>query len=174
MRPPTTPCSTSRKSGALTCSSSACTKAACGSGVASPTPTGVEMAPGVYVDQDAIEALERRAVADLATEYELAPERVDIVPGTPTEVIALNAEDRRAALVVMGVLRRGQIEQAMIGSTAEGVAMDVSCDILLVPPPKVASDTSEREPRARGKARTAKPHRRGASSAAHGRRPAAP
>ena len=45
-----------------------------------PAPT-VEMAPVVYVDQDALEALDRRAVADLAAEYDVPLERVDIARG---------------------------------------------------------------------------------------------
>jgi nucleotide-binding universal stress UspA family protein len=138
-----------------------------------PSPT-IEMAPGVYVDQDAIEALERRAVTELAAEYELSPQQVDIAHGPPATVIAETAADRRAALVVMGVLRRGGVEQAMIGSTAEGVAMDVPCDVLLVPPPKAPSTTRARATGSRDTGRTTKPRRRRASSAADVRRPAAP
>jgi universal stress protein E len=138
-----------------------------------PSPT-VEMAPGIYVDQDSIEALERRAVTELAAEYELPPQRVDIVHGAPAKVIAETAADRRAALVVMGVLRRGQVRQAMIGSTAEGVAMDVPCDVLLVPPPRAPTAARARGTGARDTARTTKPRRRRASSAAAARRPAVP
>jgi universal stress protein E len=139
-----------------------------------PSPT-VETAPGVFVDEDAIEALERRAVADLAADYELAPDNVDVVQGAPVTVIADAAADRNAALVVVGALRRSQLQQAMIGSTAEGVAMDVPCDVLLVPPPKSLPAADRKlATRAKGTARTAKPRRRGASSATRARRPAAP
>jgi universal stress protein E len=137
-----------------------------------PSPT-VEMAPGVYVDQEALDALERRAVGELAAEYELAPQRVDIAYGPPASVIVEAASARRAALVVMGVLRRGLVQQAVIGSTAEGVAMDVPCDVLLVPP-KVPPAARVRGKGSRDTARTAKPRRRRASSAAVVRRPAAP
>jgi nucleotide-binding universal stress UspA family protein len=116
----------------------------------------VEMAPGVYVDQDALEALDRLAVADLAAEYDVPLERVDIARGPPANVIAETAADRRAALV-MGVLRRGD---AMIGSTAEGVAMDVPCDVLLLPPPRVASAPRERGTRAMDAPKAIKPRRR--------------
>jgi universal stress protein E len=137
-----------------------------------PPPT-VEMAPGVYVDQDAIDALERRAVSELAAEYDLPPQRVDIAQGPPASVIAEAAADRRAALVVIGALRRGQVQQAMIGSTAEGVAMDVPCDVLLVPP-KASPAARGRGNGSRDTARTTKPRRRRASSAAVVHRPAAP
>ena len=91
------------------------------------------------VDQDAIEALDRRAVAELAAEYDACRRNASTsFTARPANVIAETAADRRAALVVMGVLRRGQVEQAMIGSTAEGVALDVPCDVLLVPPPSRA------------------------------------
>ncbi len=143
------------------------------SGAPVPSPT-VEMAPGLYVDQDAIEALERRAVDELAAEYELPPQRVDIAHGAPASVIAETAADRRAALVVMGALRRGRVQQAMIGSTAESVAMDVPCDVLLVPPPKAPSAARARGSGSRDTARTTKPRRRRASSAAPVRRLAAP
>ena len=137
-------------------------------------PSTIEPAPGVFVDEDQIEALERRAVVDLAAEYDVAPDCVDIVHGAPANVIAETAADRRAALVVMGALRRGELEQAMLGSTAESVAVDVPCDVLLVPPPKAPSVPRARGARAKDTARTTKPRRRRASSAGAARRPVAP
>ena len=136
-------------------------------------PSPVEIAPGVYCDADAIEELHRRAVDDLLALHGVPPEQVDLVQGAPADVIARAAADRRAELVVLGALRRSQLEQALIGSTAEAVAADVPCDVLLVPAPHVTSDAAEEAPDATGRARTAKPRRRGASSAVRGRRPAA-
>jgi universal stress protein E len=133
----------------------------------------VEIAPGVYCDADAIEELHRRAVDDLLASQGVPPEQVDLVQGTPADVIARTAADRRAELVVLGALRRSQLEQALIGSTAEAVAAEVPCDVLLVPAPHAASEIIEEAPDTTGTARTAKPRRRGASSAARGRRPAA-
>lgn len=135
-------------------------------------PSPVEIAPGVYCDADAIEELHRRAVDDLLAEHGVPPEQVDLVQGTPPDVIARTAADRRAELVVLGVLRRSQLEQALIGSTAEAVAADVPCDVLLVPAPQ-AVHAAEEAGDATGTAKTAKPRRRGASSATRGRRPAA-
>jgi universal stress protein E len=136
-------------------------------------PSPVEIAPGVYCDADAIEELHRRAVDDLLALHGVPPEQVDLVQGAPAEVIARTAADRRAELVVLGALRRGQLEQALLGSTAEAVAARVPCDVLLVPAPQAASDAAEEARDAKGTARTAKPRRRGASSATRGRRPAA-
>jgi nucleotide-binding universal stress UspA family protein len=135
----------------------------------------VEVVPGVYCDADAIEELHRRAVDELLASCGIAPEQVDLAPGTPADVIAQTAADRHAELVVIGALRRSRLEHAILGSTAEAVAMDVPCDVLLVPPPAaapVAARSGLRE--ARDTAKTARPRRRPASSAALGRRPLAP
>jgi hypothetical protein len=80
-------------------------------------------------------------------------------------VIARTATDRRAALVVIGALRRGTLAQT-VGSTTESVAMDVSCDVLLVPPLGQGVAASRV---VRGRARRAKPHRRPTSSRGTGR-----
>ncbi|HVS23486.1 MAG TPA: universal stress protein [Gammaproteobacteria bacterium] len=133
----------------------------------------VEVAPGVYCDTDAIEELHRCAVDELLANYAVPPERVDLVQGAPAEVIAQTVDERRAALVVIGALRRSRLEQAILGSTAEAVAMDVPCDVLLVPPPGAAPVAARsRGRKARDTARTAKPPRRPASSAAPDGRPA--
>jgi hypothetical protein len=131
------------------------------------------MTPGVYCDADAIEELDRRAVDDLLSRYGVSPEQLDLVQGTPAEVIARTAVERGAELVVLGALRRGQLEQALIGSTAEAVAADVPCDVLLVPPRNARpAETGDRAPEATDTARTTRPRRRRASSATAGRRPA--
>jgi nucleotide-binding universal stress UspA family protein len=135
----------------------------------------VEIAPGVYCAAEEIEELHRRAVGDLLAGYGVAPERVDVGQGNPAEVIAQTAAERSAALVVIGALRRSRLEQAILGSTAEAVAMDVPCDVLLVPPPGAAPvATRSRGRKARDTARTAKRPRRAASSAALDGRPPAP
>jgi hypothetical protein len=99
--------------------------------------------------------------------YGVAPEQVDVVQGEPAAVIAQTAAERRAALVVIGALRRSQLEQAMIGSTAEAVALEVPCDVLLVPAPahESASTRVQGVRQTKRKARATKPRRRAASSA---------
>ena len=135
----------------------------------------VEIVPGMYCDADAIEELHRRAVDELLASCDIAPEQVDLAPGAPADVIAQTVAERHAELVVIGALRRSRLEHAILGSTAEAVAMDVPCDVLLVPPPAaapVAARSGLRE--ARDTAKTTRPPRRPASSAALGRRPPAP
>jgi universal stress protein E len=127
----------------------------------------VEIAPGVYCAAEEIEELHRRAVGDLLAGYGVAPEQVDVVQGEPAAVIAQTAAERRAALVVIGALRRSQLEQAMIGSTAEAVALEVPCDVLLVPAParESASTRVQDVRQTKGKAKTTKRRRRAASPA---------
>ena len=133
----------------------------------------VEVAPGTYLDAGAIEELHRQAVDELLASYGVRPENVDLVQGAPAEVIAQTAAERHAELVVIGALRRSRLERAILGSTAEAVAMDVPCDVLLVPPPGgiSAGARSRAGETARDTARTAKPRRRPASSAALARPP---
>ena len=128
----------------------------------------VEIAPGVYCDADVIEELDRRAVDDLLALHRVPPEQADLCQGSPADVIAQTAADRGAELVVLGSLRRSQLAQALLGSTAESVAAAVPCDVLLVPAPRVPAEV------ATDTAKIAKPRRRRASSATRGRRPAAP
>jgi universal stress protein E len=131
----------------------------------------VEIAPGVYCDAATIEELHRRAVDDLLALYAVPPEQVDVVQGAPADVIARTAVVRRAELVVLGALRRGQLAQALIGSTAEAVAAEVPCDVLLVPPPHHGpTEIGEQAPEITDTGRTTKPRRPRASSAAAGRR----
>jgi universal stress protein E len=133
----------------------------------------VEVAPGMYVDAKAIEELHRRAVDELLASYGVAPENVDLVPGAPAEVIAQTAAERHAELVVIGALRRSRLERAILGSTAEAVAMDVPCDVLLVPAPgasPVVARSRNREA-VRDTARTTKPRHRAASCSTRALRP---
>lgn len=131
----------------------------------------VEVEPGVYADAGTIEELHRRAVGDLLASYGVEPEKVDLVPGAPADVIAKTAAARHAELVVIGALRRSRLERAIIGSTAEAVAMEVSCDVLLVPRHGTAPavEQSRNGAAAKDTGKTTKPRRRVASSATRAR-----
>jgi universal stress protein E len=133
-----------------------------------PAPgPAVEIAPGIYCDTEAIEQFRRRALHELLAEHALKPSDLDVVHGKAAAMIEQTAAERRAALVVIGALRRSALEQAVLGSTAEAVAMDVPCDVLVVPPPAPRTAATARD--VKDKARKAKPRRRRASSAAAGR-----
>lgn len=70
---------------------------------------------------------------ELAGELGLTPNAVDLVPGGAAQTVVDLASHHRADLVVIGTShRRGT--SADIGDTAELVAAEVPCDMLLVPP----------------------------------------
>jgi universal stress protein E len=95
--------------------------------------SAVQVAPGVLYGSENVTALHRRAVAELAEEYGVAEDDIDLVEGPPAEVILAAASAGRSKLVVVGVpQRRGRLA-AVIGSTAEAVAAEAPCDVLLVP-----------------------------------------
>jgi universal stress protein E len=137
--------------------------------VASPA---VEIAPGIYCDTEGIEQFRRRALEELLEEHALDRANLDVAQGKAAAVIEQTAAERHAALVVIGALRRSALEQAVLGSTAEAVAMDIPCDVLLVPPPAPRSAVTGGD--VKDKARTAKPRRRRASSGAADRPPRSP
>ncbi len=108
---------------------------------ASPDPatfelaSAVEVSPGVLYGDENVESLHRRAVEELVEQYGVRFDAADVRPGDPAEVIAAVAAERRAELVVVGALQRGRLEQAVLGSTAEAVAAELECDVLVVPGP---------------------------------------
>lgn len=132
----------------------------------------VEISPGVYCDSEAIEQYRRRALDELLADHGVGRAHVDVAQGKAAAVIEQTAAKRRAALVVIGALRRSRLEQAVLGSTAEAVAMDLPCDVLLVPPPAPRGSVTAAE--IKGKAKKAKPRRRAASSVKPGRPPQPP
>jgi len=95
----------------------------------------VEVSPGVFYGAENIEALHRHAVTELVSSYGLRGEQIALAPGPPTEVLPRLAREQRAKLLVLGAIRRSELAQAMLGSTAEAVAAEARCDVLFVPPP---------------------------------------
>jgi universal stress protein E len=95
--------------------------------------SAVQVAPGVLYGAENVAALHRRAVAELVEEYGVAEQDIDLVAGPPAEVIVDAASASGSKLVVVGVpQRRGRLV-AVIGGTAEAVAAEAPCDVLLVP-----------------------------------------
>jgi universal stress protein E len=95
--------------------------------------SAVEVAPGVYYGAENVEALHRRAVNELAGQFGIAPHEVDLVEGRVPEVIVDAAAKRHAELVVVGTGQRRGLAAAALGNTAEIVAGEVGCDVLIVP-----------------------------------------
>jgi nucleotide-binding universal stress UspA family protein len=99
--------------------------------------SAVQVAPGVFYGTENVRALHERAVTELVDQYGVGPGEIDLVEARPIDAILDTITRRRAHLVVVGVpQRRGRLA-AVVGSTAEAVAAEAACDVLLVP---VAAD----------------------------------
>jgi len=97
--------------------------------------SAVQVVPGVFYGAENVPALHERAVTELVSQYGVSRSEIDLVEGTPGEAIVDAVAARRAQLVVVGVpQRRGRLA-AVVGSTAEAVAAEAPCDVLLVPAP---------------------------------------
>jgi universal stress protein E len=96
--------------------------------------SAVEPRPGIFYGSENIEAVHREAVHALAREAGIDEEHVDLVPGEPRLVIPEVVDQRGAHLLVIGVLKRGELEELMLGSTAQSVARDVACNVLMIKP----------------------------------------
>jgi len=104
--------------------------------------SAVEVAPGILYGSENVETLHRTAVNELAQRFGIAATEVDLVVGSPSEVIIETVAKRRAELVVVGTQQRRGWLAAAVGSTAENVVSAVPCDVLIVPPPEPAAGES--------------------------------
>jgi universal stress protein E len=95
--------------------------------------SAVQVAPGVMYGTENVEALHRHAVDELAAQFGIAPSEVDLVEGAPARAIVDAAAHRRAELVVVGAPQRRGMTAALVGNTAELVAAELQCDVLVVP-----------------------------------------
>jgi universal stress protein E len=98
--------------------------------------SAVQVEPGVFYGVENVEELHRRAVEALVAPYGIEPAQVTLAPGGAADVLIEQANAQQAALVVLGALQRRSIGRAVLGSTAEMVAAELPCDVLLVPPPR--------------------------------------
>jgi universal stress protein E len=106
--------------------------------------SAVEVAPGVLYGAENVEALHRRAVNELVEQYGIAASEVDLVEGSPVVAVIDLVMQRNAELVVVGAPQRHGALAAAVGSTAESVAAEVPCDVLIVPAPH-DNDTQARQ-----------------------------
>jgi universal stress protein E len=95
--------------------------------------SAVQVTPGVFYGAENVPALHERAVTELVEQYGVGAGEIDLVEGRPVEAILDTLAQRRAQLAVVGVPQgRGRLT-AVVGSTAEAVAAEAVCDVLLVP-----------------------------------------
>ncbi len=77
----------------------------------------------------------RAHIASQLEQFKLAkPAEVQVVEGSPDEVLRDQIEQHDIALLVMGTLARGGIEGLLIGNTAERLLPKISCSVLAVKP----------------------------------------
>jgi universal stress protein E len=69
----------------------------------------------------------------------IPPARQHLVESQAVEAIPRLARQLRAAIVVMGAVSRSGLRRAFIGNTAERVLDRLSCDVLVVRPPRFRS-----------------------------------
>ena len=109
--------------------------------------SAVQVAPGVLYGSENVEDLHRRAVTELAAHFGVAAGEIDLIEGSAPQSIADAAVRRRAELVVVGAAQPHGPRALAFGSTAEWIAGEVSCDVLIVPAP--ADSRTAMSPRSR-------------------------
>jgi len=100
--------------------------------------SAVQVAPGVLYGAENVAALHRRAVGELAEQFGIAAAGIDLVEGAAGEAVLDTVTKRRAELVVVGAPQRRGLLATALGSTAELVAGEAPCDVLIVPAVPVA------------------------------------
>ena len=99
-----------------------------------PLASSVEVLPGVYYGNENIEDVHRKALMELVENYGIRRSQVLLTSGDPAEQLGETIVENDVDLVVLGALKRGRLEQWLLGSTAERVVAEVSCDVLLIKP----------------------------------------
>lgn len=106
--------------------------------------SAVQVAPGVFYGNENVKELHRRAVTELATQFGVAPGEIDLIEGSAPQAIADVATQCHAELVVVGGSQRRGPRALLHGSTAELIAGEVTCDVLIVPLPDDSRAASPR------------------------------
>jgi universal stress protein E len=96
--------------------------------------SAVQVEPGVFYGAENIEEAHRRAVHALVRDCGIEKAEELLRAGEPAAAIGEIAAEHNIQLIVMGAIKRGRIESAVLGSTAETVIADATCDVLLVKP----------------------------------------
>lgn len=94
--------------------------------------SSVEVEPGIFYGTENIESVHLQAVERLLGKARSRRADVLLQAGRPAAVLAELAVQQKADLLVLGSVKRGRLEAAMLGSTAEVVLADAPCNVLLV------------------------------------------
>jgi universal stress protein E len=106
-------------------------------GVPSEAATAGVMTPRLFEDLE--RKAQRLAKANLAHALRatrIASSRQYVMPNDPVSAIVEAARKSRSAIVVMGAVSRSGLKRLLIGNSAERILDELSCDILIVKPPK--------------------------------------
>ena len=71
---------------------------------------------------------------ELVEKFGIRRSQVLLTSGDPAGQLGNTIVEHDIDLVVLGALKRGRLEQWLLGSTAERVVAEVSCDVLLIKP----------------------------------------
>ncbi len=81
-----------------------------------------------------IEKAHRKALEELIGDRKVAPDNVFMEPGQPADTLLARIEEDKLDLVVMGAVARGALKRLFLGSTAEKIFGELTCDLLIVKP----------------------------------------
>ena len=74
------------------------------------------------------------AFAELFSQYAVKPDQQHLLKGIPEESIPRFVHENNVDLLIMGAISRGNLENALIGNTAERVLENSDCDLLVIKP----------------------------------------
>lgn len=76
----------------------------------------------------------REAFTQLLAPYSIPASHSHLQQGYPEELIPRFVREQQVDLLLMGAIARGQLDNALIGNTAERVLEEVDCDLLVLKP----------------------------------------
>jgi universal stress protein E len=101
-----------------------------------PMPSGQPMGGWLSPEIEALhQAQVTSAFKDLVKQAGIAPRNQHLTVGSVATELKRIERKTHARIVVMGAISRGALKRLLIGSTAERVLDDSTCDILIVKPP---------------------------------------
>lgn len=103
-----------------------------------PLPRSLVFEAELVVSYDSyLEGTEQRhkqAFSDLLKQHDIKNEQQYLLRGVTEEAIPKFVKNEHIDLLVMGAISRGNIENALIGNTAERVLESSECDLLVIKP----------------------------------------
>jgi universal stress protein E len=109
-------------------------------GVPTEAATAGVMTPRLFADLERkAQRLAKASLTRALRTARIASSRRYLIANDPVGAIVEAARMSRCAIVVMGAVSRSGLKRLFIGNTAERILDELSCDILVVKPPKFRS-----------------------------------